>query len=55
MRVAAAALALTAVVCLGVVIAAMAAGTDTGPRGWVLRVVAVVSFAAAVALNVLGR
>jgi hypothetical protein len=55
MRLAAGVLALVAVVCLAVVIATMAAGTDVGPRGWILRVVALACFAAAVALNVLGR
>jgi hypothetical protein len=55
MRIAAGVLAVVAVVCLGAVIASMAAGTDVGPRGWVLRAVALACFAGAVVLNVLAR
>jgi hypothetical protein len=55
MRVAAALLALVAVVCLGVAIAHMAAGTDGGRRGWALRAAALACFAGAVVLNVLAR
>jgi hypothetical protein len=33
----------------------MAAGTDGGPRGWILRAAALACFAGAVALNVLAH
>jgi hypothetical protein len=55
MRAVAGVLALVAVVCLGVVIATMAAGTDVGRRGWILRTIALACFAGAVALNVLAH
>jgi hypothetical protein len=55
MRVAAGVLATVAVLCMGVVIADMATRRDAGRRGWLLRATAVVSFGAAVALNVLAR
>lgn len=51
MRPAAVALAVVAVGCMAVVIADMARGADTGPRGWVLRATAVTCFLAAVILG----
>jgi len=54
-RVVAGALAWVAVVCLAVVIGTMAAGTDIGRRGWVLRVMALACFVGAVVLNVLAH
>jgi hypothetical protein len=55
MRPIAALLALVAVACLVVVIADMVRRDDSAARGWILRVVAVGCFAAAVVLNVLAR
>jgi hypothetical protein len=46
-------LALVAIVCLGVAIANVDAGTDVGGRGWALRVAAVACLGGAILLNVL--
>jgi hypothetical protein len=54
-RLAAVVLAVLAVVCLGFVIAHMAAGSDVGRRAWFLRGAALVCFAGAVLLNVIRR
>ena len=55
MRVAAGALAVVAVVFLGVAAMDMARGSDVGRRGWALRAGVFVCFVAAVLLNVLAR
>jgi hypothetical protein len=55
MRVAAGAMALVAVLCMGIAIADMAGGKEVGHRGWLLRAAALLCFVAAVLLNVLAR
>jgi hypothetical protein len=54
-RVAAVLFALIAVVCLVVAIAGMATGRMDARRGTAIRIVALVSFAIAVVLNVISR
>jgi hypothetical protein len=51
MRALAAALALVAVICLTLAIVGMVTGRPGDRAGWLLRTLAVVSFAAAVAVN----
>jgi hypothetical protein len=51
MRVLAAVLALIAVACMSLAIVGMVTGRPGYRAGWVIRVVALVAFAAAVALN----
>ncbi len=55
MRVAAVLFALVAVVCLAVAIAGMATGRMDARRGTSIRIVALVSFAIAVVLNVISH
>ena len=55
MRVAAVLFAVVAVVCLIVAVAGMATGRMDARRGTAIRVVALVSFAIAVVLNVVSR
>jgi hypothetical protein len=54
-RVAAALLALVAIACMSLAIVGMVTGRPGGRAGWVIRVVALVSFGIAVALNVASR
>ncbi len=55
MRIAAVLFALVAVVCLVVAIAGMATGRMDARRGTTIRIVALVSFAIAVVLNVISH
>ncbi|MGI8904773.1 MAG: hypothetical protein ACR2IP_14215 [Solirubrobacteraceae bacterium] len=55
LRVLAAVLALIAVTCMTVAIVGMVTGRPGARMGWLVRVLAVVCFAAAVALNVAGH
>ena len=55
MRIAAVLFALVAVVCLVVAIAGMATGRMDARRGTTIRIVALVSFAIAVVLNVIAH